>query len=181
VLLSPHSDKTIGSANDKTREPSAAMMPQHARRLLAAFLAFAVLGAVAPARGADDQTLRLMALNLYHEAGAEGRRGMVAVGWVVLNRLKDPAFPKSVIDVITHGGAAPPCQWGWFCDGRPDTPRNVRLWRLAQQIARELLSDPPPDPTNGALWFQETFRDRQPWMRRAQLTARLGGHDFFGR
>ncbi|SVC37554.1 uncharacterized protein METZ01_LOCUS290408, partial [marine metagenome] len=42
----------------------------------------------------DD--LRCMALNLYHEARNESTAGRVAVGQVVLNRVKSIYFPQSV-------------------------------------------------------------------------------------
>ncbi|HET6469055.1 MAG TPA: cell wall hydrolase [Geminicoccaceae bacterium] len=135
----------------------------------------------AAAEDEEAPTLRLMALNMYHEAGGEGPLGMVAVGWVVLNRVRDPAFPPTVAEVIRDGGEERPCEWGWFCDGRPDTPRRADDWRLALRLAERLLDDPPPDPTRGALWFQESFRAPQPWMRKVRRLATLGNHDFFGR
>jgi spore germination cell wall hydrolase CwlJ-like protein len=131
-----------------------------------------------PASPAGDRMLRLMALNMYHEAMGEGAEGMIAVGWVVLNRIRDPRFPDTVTGVITDGGEAGPCQWSWYCDGRPDTPQG-RPWRLALEVARRMLGDPPPDPTNGALWFQLSYTNPPPWQ--AHFVARVGEHDFYGR
>ena len=37
--------------------------------------------------GFSANDIRIMALNMYHEARGEGRLGMLAVGWVVLNRM----------------------------------------------------------------------------------------------
>jgi len=36
---------------------------------------------------------------------------MVAVGWAVLNRRNNPAFPNSVCEVVRQGGENPPCQF----------------------------------------------------------------------
>ena len=58
-----------------------------------------------------------MALNMYHEARGEGRLGMLAVGWVVLNRMADKAYPETVAEVIYQG-----CQFSWVCDRRSDWP-----------------------------------------------------------
>lgn len=146
--------------------------------LLHAGAAFARTKPVSPQPSGSDRALRLMALNMYFEAMGEGSEGMIAVGWVVLNRMHDPRFPDSIVGVITHGGEAGPCQWSWYCDGRPDAPQGGP-WRMAQKLARQMLSDPPPDPTNGALWFQLSYTDPPPWQ--ARLVARVGEHDFYGR
>jgi hypothetical protein len=79
----------------------------------------------------DPGALEALALNIYHEAKGEGRRGMLAVGWVVLNRASDPAFPRRVEDVVTQG-----CQFFWLCDAHPDEPADGRAWRRALE--------PPP-------------------------------------
>ncbi len=122
----------------------------------------------------------LFALNLYHEARSEGRDGMIAVGWVVLNRVDSEAFPDSITAVINEptGGA---CQWGWTCDGQADTPTEMDKWQLAQEVAALMLSDArPADPTGGAIAFHETFRQTPGWLRNgATRTVTLGDHHFY--
>ena len=44
----------------------------------------------------------------------EGRR---AVAQVVLNRLRHPAFPKSVCGVVYQGAGSGVCQFTFVCDG----------------------------------------------------------------
>jgi N-acetylmuramoyl-L-alanine amidase len=134
--------------------------------------------APAPAHGAAER--ELFALNLYHEARSEGRDGMIAVGWVVLNRIPSDAFPDSITAVInepTRRG----CQWGWTCDGRPDTPTEMEKWELAQEVTDLLLSEArPADPTGGAVAFHETFRRTPGWLRRGGTrTVTLGNHHFY--
>jgi|GEM_PF-1695025 len=122
----------------------------------------------------------LFALNLYHEARSEGRDGMIAVGWVVFNRIDSDVFPDSITAVInepTRRG----CQWGWTCDGRSDTPTETDKWELAQEVADLLLSDArPADPTGGAVAFHETFRRTPGWLQRgATRTVTLQNHHFY--
>ena len=76
-----------------------------------------------------------MALNMYHEARGEGRLGMLAVGWVVLNRMADKSYPGTVAGVVYQG-----CQFSWVCDRRSDRPRDGSAWRRALELAAELLS-----------------------------------------
>lgn len=121
----------------------------------------------------------LFALNLYHEARSEGRDGMIAVAWVVLNRVESEAFPDSITAVINEP-TRNACQWGWTCDGRSDTPTEQDKWEMAQEVAAMILSDArPADPTEGAVVFHETFRATPAWLRGATRTVTLHNHHFY--
>jgi len=119
-----------------------------------------------------------LALAMYWEARGEGRLGMEAVGFVVLNRVRNPNFPKSVCGVVFQGGESPPCQFSWWCDGKSDRPRDAVQWRQAMRSAENLLSRRNIDPTRGALYFHSTAV-RSAWHRRQRLTVRIGGHVFY--
>jgi N-acetylmuramoyl-L-alanine amidase len=124
----------------------------------------------------DDESC--LALSIYWEARGEGRRGMVAVGWTILNRVEHDGFPSTPCAVVRQGGEQPPCQFSWWCDGRSDRPRDQKSWRMSQGIASELLSDPPPDPTNGSLFFHRTGV-KPSWVRSRKKVARIGAHIFY--
>ena len=49
-------------------------------------------------------TLKCMALNIYHEARGDNYAGKVAVSDVVLNRVNDTRYPNTICDVIYQGG-----------------------------------------------------------------------------
>lgn len=117
-----------------------------------------------------------MALNMYHEARGEGRRGMLAVGWVVLNRMADAAYPNSVAEVVYQG-----CQFSWVCDGRSDKPRDGRAWHGALRLARQLLTAPRGDPTHGALWYHADYVRRPNLGEPVTRVARIGAHLFYAR
>lgn len=119
-----------------------------------------------------------LALNLYWEARGEGRRGMYAVGWTVLNRVASPEFPSSVCGVIYQGGETPPCQFSWWCDGRSDRPQEWRSWETALSVSTELLRNPPPDPTAGALFYHNTSIS-SPWLTKRRRTTQIGQHVFY--
>lgn len=119
-----------------------------------------------------------MALAMYWEARGEGRRGMEAVGWTVLNRVNSPHFPSTPCAVVFEGGERPGCQFSWYCDGKSDRPRDRESWQRAMQVAGDLLERPGADPTGGALFFHATSI-RTPWRRPRVRTARIGGHVFY--
>jgi N-acetylmuramoyl-L-alanine amidase len=151
------------------------------RRYLAAALACALLTATSTAARAagakpDPEAVRALALNMYHEAKGEGRKGMLAVGWVVLNRLADEAFPKSVEDIVYQG-----CQFAWVCDDRIDAPSGHSTWSTAMRLAKELLTEPPADPTRGALWFNGAAVGHTTLGTRVAAATQIGNHLFYAR
>lgn len=119
-----------------------------------------------------------LARTLYWEAKNEGREGMIAVGWVVLNRQQHEKFPSGLCEVVYEGGETPPCQFSWWCDGESDRPREAGNWERALQVADLLLREPPPDPTDGALFFHSADID-VPWRVERARTAQIGNHIYY--
>jgi spore germination cell wall hydrolase CwlJ-like protein len=146
------------------------------RRLL---LIGILLPAIAAAASINKKEARCMALNLYWEARSEGEKGMFAVGWVVLNRIAYAKYPNTVCEVIYQGGTTPFCEWSWYCDGRSDVPREPKSWAQAQELARQLLQDPPEDPTHGALWVQHESLKIPKWLQSRESTVHIGKHIFY--
>ncbi len=152
------------------------------RLRLLAFVCCALLTIPMAALAAShqDDAAQCMALNLYWEARSEGREGMLAVGWVVLNRVAHAKYPSTVCGVIRQGGSEPPCQWSWWCDGRSDRPTEPKSWASAQAVARELLGPKPTeDPTYGALWFHHEKLGVPKWLKSKEPTAYIGRHIFY--
>lgn len=126
----------------------------------------------------NHEAKNCLALVIYWEARGEGDQGMIAVGSVVLNRVKSPHFPNSVCAVAFEGGETPPCQFSWWCDGKSDRPRNHKQWETALNLADKLLSNKMHDPTGGALFFHNTSV-RSSFHSKRQRTARIGNHIFY--
>lgn len=124
----------------------------------------------------DEQ--QCLALAMYWEARGEGRQGMVAVGWTILNRVRSEHFPATPCIVVYQGSERSPCQFSWWCDGKSDRPRDRKSWTNARVIAAELLVDPPLDPTKGALFYHSKSIP-VPWTQARVRTARIGNHIFY--
>jgi spore germination cell wall hydrolase CwlJ-like protein len=137
------------------------------------------LPGIATTASINEEEVRCMALNLYWEARSEGDNGMLAVGWVVLNRMAYAKYPNTVCEVISQGGTTPPCEWSWRCDGRSDAPTEPTSWAQAQELARRLLQEPPADPTHGALWFHHESLKPAKWLQSRAFTAHIGKHLFY--
>ncbi|WP_322964453.1 cell wall hydrolase [Sphingomonas fuzhouensis] len=81
-----------------------------------------------------------LAAAVYYEAGSDPM-GQAAVAQVVLNRVRHPAFPKTVCGVVTQGAErSTGCQFSFMCDGslRRRVPSPAAL-TLAQATARWAL------------------------------------------
>lgn len=88
-----------------------------------------------------DQQRALLCLTqaVYYEAGFEPVEGRRAVAQVVLNRLRHPAFPKSICGVVYEGAGSGTCQFTFVCDGALYRRPAADAWRQAETIARAAL------------------------------------------
>lgn len=59
-----------------------------------------IVGCADTRKAVSDEQLDCLALALYWEARGDGRRGMTAVGWTVLNRVDSPKFPATPCAVV---------------------------------------------------------------------------------
>lgn len=127
----------------------------------------------------DEQDLRCLALNIYHEARSEPESGQIAVARVTLNRVASQAFPGSICEVVKQGGIKRNrCQFSWWCDGRSDDPTEKRAWRRSMELARRMLDDAVPDPTRGALYYHANYT-KPSWSKVYHRTTRIGRHLFY--
>src|SRR5690606_24048871 len=93
--------------------------------------------------GREDraEALKCLTQAIYYEAAREPIDGQRAVAQTVLNRLRHPAYPKSVCGVVFQGAArATGCQFSFTCDGSMLWAPEPALWRRAQGVARDALA-----------------------------------------
>ncbi len=82
-----------------------------------------------------------LAAAIYYEAAIEPIDGQRAVAQVVLNRVRHPAFPKSVCGVVFQGSdRSTGCQFTFTCDGALNRTPVAALWERARKVAEEALA-----------------------------------------
>ncbi|HEY6870873.1 MAG TPA: cell wall hydrolase [Novosphingobium sp.] len=87
-----------------------------------------------------NRAVNCLALANYFEAAGEGPAGMRAVSQVVLNRVRHPAFPKSVCEVVFQGAERTTgCQFTFACDGSLARAPIPALFTRAREIAAAAL------------------------------------------
>lgn len=96
------------------------------------------IAAAASAPPANGRELDCMAQAVYFEARGEPALGQAAVAQVVLNRVRHPAFPKSVCGVVFQR-AGHSCQFSWACH-RPGGSGNAGQWAQARAVAARVMA-----------------------------------------
>jgi spore germination cell wall hydrolase CwlJ-like protein len=126
------------------------------------------------------ESLRCLALNIYHEARGEPLQGKIAVAHVVLNRVAASQWPGQICAVIQQGGERRRyrCQFSWWCDGRPDQPRDVAAWRESLLVALLIRRGATDDPTKGALWYHADSVSPY-WSKVFKPYKKIGRHIFY--
>lgn len=73
---------------------------------------------------------------IYYEGGNESIRGQRAIAQVILNRVRHPAFPRSVCGVIFQGSQRRTgCQFTFTCDGSLARKPARASWARANAVA----------------------------------------------
>ena len=115
----------------------------------------------------------------YYEARGEGRDGMQAVTQVVLNRVRHPAFPKSVCGVVFQGaGRRVGCQFSFTCDGSMRGGVNRGAWDRARDVASKALSGTVYAAVGKATHFHTT-NVSPSWRNALVRVNQVGNHLFY--
>ena len=82
-----------------------------------------------PRRAKSVAEKRCLAEAIYFEARSEPIRGQLAVAQVVVNRLKNPAYPGTICGVVYQNRQyRNACQFSFACDGVRDVIRDHPAW-----------------------------------------------------
>lgn len=120
-----------------------------------------------------------MTAALFYEAASEGDAGQRAVAQVVLNRLRHPAFPKSVCGVVFQGAdRATGCQFTFTCDGSLARRPSEGGWNRARRIAEQALSG-KVDRDVGLATHYHTQWVVPYWRTDLTKLALVGAHIFY--
>jgi hypothetical protein len=117
---------------------------------------------------------------VYYEAATEPREGQEAVAQVVLNRVRHPAFPKSVCGVVYQGAERTNlgCQFTFTCDGSLARAPVAWRWAEARDVAAAAL-DGAISPDIGAATHYHADYVSPSWRTSLVETRRIGRHIFY--
>ena len=124
------------------------------------------------------RALLCMTQAIYYEAGFEPVEGRRAVAQVVLNRMRHPAFPKSVCGVVYQGARAPVCQFSFVCDGSLYRPPVPGAWKEAERIAAAALAGFVERRVGAATHYHADYVAPY-WAPRLAKISQIGAHIFY--
>ena len=150
------------------------------------------------ANTSKDQEIACMAKNMYWEARNQSLEGMIAVGYVTMNRVLDHRYPSTVCSVVyqaqhskwwleTHGKWHPlrdRCQFSWYCDGKRDVvpSQDKDLYEQIIGIAAKIYygynSILVYDFTKGATHYHADYV-YPSWAEKKTQTVTIGKHIFY--
>jgi len=123
---------------------------------------------------------KCLAEAVYFEARSESLKGQVAVAQVVLNRVRNPAYPDTVCGVVYQNVKwYNRCQFSFACDGKRHRVTERRYWRIAQDVARAASA--------GQIWLAEIGSSthyhavyvRPRWAHMMDKMQKIGQHIFY--
>ena len=116
-----------------------------------------------------DNMVELLARLINAEARGESYSGQVAVGAVIMNRVKSPLFPNTIAGVIYSPG-----QFSSVADGQINLPieEGSSVYMAAQDAINGV------DPTSGALYFYNPAKTKSKWLFSLQTVTTIGKHVF---
>ncbi|MBR0207514.1 MAG: spore cortex-lytic enzyme [Oscillospiraceae bacterium] len=117
--------------------------------------------------GSYGGDLQLLARIISAEARGEPYQGQVAVGAVVLNRVRHPSFPDTLAGVIYQRDA-----FTAVSDGQFDQPIAESAWRAAQDALNG------SDPSGGALYYFNPATATSAWIWSRPTIVTIGNHRF---
>ena len=94
----------------------------------------------------DAEPLYCMTEAMYYDARNQSVKGQLAVGIVIVNRVRSYRWPSNICSVVHEGHYKrgfpihDRCQFSYWCDGLPEEMEDERAWQTAQGVAYIVLT-----------------------------------------
>ena len=115
----------------------------------------------------NSSNVNLLAHLIYGEARGESYIGQVAVGAVIMNRVKSSLFPNTIAGVIYQKGAF---------DAVSDGQINMNPDNTAKKAAQDAING--WDPSYGAIYYFNPATATNKWIWSRPVTVTIGKHRF---
>ncbi|MCE7030898.1 cell wall hydrolase [Jiella avicenniae] len=133
-----------------------------------------------PKEAMSESEQTCLANGIYFEARGESSQGQAAVAQVILNRVRNPAYPNTICGVVYQNkNWRNRCQFSFACDGHKDRIRDAGAYTEAEDIAKKV--------TTGEIWIAEVGSAthyhanyvRPRWARAMEKVDKIGRHIFY--
>jgi len=121
-----------------------------------------------------------LARAIYFEARSESELGQLAVARVILNRVKDPDYPKTICGVVYQGsGRRNSCQFSFACDGLADDVRQPAAWTQSKLVAQKALAGDQTVRVIGTATNYHADYVNPKWAKSMKRLIKIGRHIFY--
>ena len=99
-----------------------------------------------PVQANQDQEMGCLMEAIYFEARSETFAGKIAVGQVILNRVREKRYPNTICNVVHDGKywegnpVKYRCAFTYWCDGKPERYGDLRALDEVQKVVIMLLA-----------------------------------------
>jgi len=133
-----------------------------------------------------------LANNIYHEAKSQSTAGQIAVGLVVINRVRDSRFPDTICEVVYQAqystwwkeqkGKDVPrkhkCQFSWFCDGKPEIIHDTEAYQRILRLVNRILTNRYAGMVEGATHYHADYVNPD-WNKEKTRIGQIDDHIFY--
>lgn len=123
---------------------------------------------------------KCLATGIYFEARGESVRGQAAVAQVILNRVRNPAYPGTVCGVVYQNShMRNRCQFSFACDGKKDVITSPYHYKVAQEVAMAVTAGKIfiPEVASSTHYYAQYVSPR--WARSMEKMKQIGLHIFY--
>lgn len=133
-----------------------------------------------PAYTRSRNERQCLASGVYFEARSEPLSGQQAVAQVILNRVRNPAYPNTICGVVYQNKwKRNACQFSFACDGIKDRVNSRKHWKIAQKVANDAIE--------GRFWLRSVGSASHyhadyvwpRWRRSMKKMVKIGRHIFY--
>ncbi|WP_283195259.1 cell wall hydrolase [Rhizobium sp. AN80A] len=135
---------------------------------------------VLPASVFSPAEQQCLASGVYFEARGETVKGQAAVAQVILNRVRNPAYPKTICGVVYQNEDwRNRCQFSFACDNIKDRVNSPANWRIARDVAMAVTAGRIWLPQVGSATHYHAVYVRPAWAKTMEKVGRIGMHVFY--
>ena len=123
---------------------------------------------------------KCLAEGIYFEARGEDVKGQAAVAQVILNRVRNPAYPSTICGVVYQNKSwRNRCQFSFACEGRTPRVRSQHHYKVAQEVGLAVTAGKIFIPEVGSATHYHATYVNPRWARTMDKMKKIGLHIFY--
>ncbi len=123
---------------------------------------------------------KCLAEGIYFEARGEDVKGQAAVAQVILNRVRNPAYPGTICGVVYQNKSwRNRCQFSFACEGRTPRVASQAHYRVAEEVALAVTAGKVFIPEVGSATHYHATYVNPRWAHTMDKMKKIGLHIFY--